>query len=74
VAAVTAARKTASPFYTSPAPKLLGERARGASHHERRCCLCPLPVTPGMRIADVAVGQGAAHLACIGRLAEGVPR
>jgi len=68
------AHKSPDPFYASPEPRLLGERARDARHLERRCCLCPRPVTPGQRIADVAGGQGVAHLACISRVAEGVQR
>jgi hypothetical protein len=59
--------------YRSPEPCLLAERARTA-HRGSSCCLCPRPVRPGQRVADVVGGRGPAHLGCVGKLTAGEPR
>lgn len=69
---MTAVHKT-GPFYQSPEPRLLAERARTA-RSTGRCCLCPRPVAKGERVADVVSGRGLAHLSCAGQLAAGEPR
>jgi hypothetical protein len=50
-------------MYASPEPVLLADRARPAKH-ATPCALCPWPIQPGERIADLADSGGAIHVSC----------
>jgi hypothetical protein len=70
---MTAAHKTATPFYASPSPVLIAERARDASA-AARCVLCRVAVRRGDRVADLAAdGGGLVHVGCASK-ATGVAR
>lgn len=53
-------------MYASPEPVLLASNARAADR-PMACVLCPRPVEPGDRVADLADGRGPAHLGCASR-------
>ena len=69
---MTAAHKTGSPFYTSPRPVIVAERARDATTIGR-CALCHRAWRRGDRIADLVDGRGSAHVGCTSQ-AAGVTR